>query len=274
LSEPRVPGAGQVRILILVSGSGTNLLALLDAEKAGRLRGPAGNGLIALVISDRPGVYALERARARGIPALVEAPRTSGTAPQISGVAPQISGTVSQISGAADRGRLKTEKRRELSDRILKRAREEGIDLIILAGFLSILRGEILAEYAGRIINLHPALLPKYGGEGMYGDHVHRAVLAAGEAESGCTVHLVDGGADTGPILLQKRAAVLQGDTVASLAERIHREEHIAIVEGAVIMIERIAKDIKAALKKRPAAFFQESEEFYNEKTGINQRIL
>ncbi|MDR3338155.1 MAG: phosphoribosylglycinamide formyltransferase [Treponema sp.] len=212
--------AGQVRILVLVSGSGTNLQALFDAEKAGRFQSPAGRGVISLVVSDRPGAYALERARAAGVPALVAAPRTSGAAAGLS----------------------KTEKRRELSDRILERAWAEGIGLIILAGFLSILRGEILAEYAGRIINLHPALLPKYGGEGMYGDRVHRAVLSTGEAESGCTVHLVDGGADTGPVLLQKRVAVLRGDTAETLAERIRREEHIAIVEGAAIMIERIAK--------------------------------
>jgi phosphoribosylglycinamide formyltransferase-1 len=134
----------------------------------------------------------------------------------------------------------RAERRRELSGRLLRAARESGAGLIILAGFLSILEGEIIDEYAGRIINLHPALLPKYGGGGMYGDHVHRAVLAAGEAESGCTVHLVDAGTDTGPILLQRRAPVLAGDTAETLARRIHDEEHIAIVEAAILMIGRI----------------------------------
>ena len=86
------------------------------------------------------------------------------------------------------------------------------------------------------MINIHPALLPKFGGQGMHGDRVHRAVLEAGETESGCTVHLVDAGTDTGPILLQRRVPVLPGDTAISLAERIHREEHIAIVEGVRMM--------------------------------------
>jgi phosphoribosylglycinamide formyltransferase-1 len=103
-----------------------------------------------------------------------------------------------------------------------------------------VLTGEILRVYAGRIINLHPSLLPKFGGEGMYGERVHRAVLAAGEAESGCTVHLVEEGADTGPILLQRRVPVLAGDSPETLAERIHREEHKALTEAAALMLERI----------------------------------
>jgi phosphoribosylglycinamide formyltransferase-1 len=139
-----------------------------------------------------------------------------------------------------DRSLPKPLRRRELSNRILRRARERGTDLIILAGFLSILEGEILDAYRGRIINLHPSLLPKFGGPGMYGDRVHRAVLQAGETESGCTVHLVDAGTDTGPILVQRRVPVLPGDTVETLAERIHHEEHIAILEAAAMMIERL----------------------------------
>jgi phosphoribosylglycinamide formyltransferase-1 len=199
--------------MVLVSGNGTNLQALIDAEGEGRFRLPDGNGVLSLVISDRPGVYALERAGAAGIRALVEAP--SQDVP-------------------------KAERRRELSLRLLKAAREDGAGLIVLAGFLSILEGEIIGEYAGRIINLHPALLPKYGGAGMYGEKVHRAVLAAGETESGCTVHLVDTGTDTGPVLLQRRVPVLDGDTVETLAGRIHREEHIAIVEAVRLMIGHI----------------------------------
>ena len=208
--------AGPLRILVLVSGNGTNLQALIDAEKAGRFRTGAGTGTLSLVISDRPGVYALERARAAGIPVLAETP--SAAVP-------------------------KAERRRELSDRLLRAARENGAGLIILAGFLSILEGDFVDEYAGRIINIHPALLPKYGGGGMYGERVHRAVLAAGETESGCTVHLVDAGTDTGPILLQRRVPVLQGDTTETLAQRIHREEHIAIVEAVVLMIRRLCAD-------------------------------
>ena len=194
-----------MNILVLVSGSGTNLQALIDAEKSGR---------IAAVVSDRPGVYALERARAAGIPALTEEP---------------------------DRRLSKAERSGELSNRILAIARTYNAGLIILAGFLSILQGEILKKYEGRIINLHPSLLPKYGGQGMYGSRVHEAVLAAGEKESGCTVHLVDEGTDTGQILLQRKVPVLEGDTAESLAERIHREEHIAIVEAAILMMNRLS---------------------------------
>ncbi len=105
-------------------------------------------------------------------------------------------------------------------------------DVIVLAGYLSVLCGDIIKKYEGRIINLHPALLPKFGGVGMWGHNVHEAVLAAGEKESGCTVHLVDSGCDTGKILVQKKVPVLPGDTVDSLYARIAPKEHEAIVEG------------------------------------------
>ena len=125
---------------------------------------------------------------------------------------------------------------RELSVRLLLNLRSMDAELIILAGFLVVLEGEIIDAYAGRIINLHPSLLPKYGGAGMYGERVHQEVLAAGDAESGCTVHIVDAGTDTGPILLQRKVPVLRNDTAETLAERIHTEEHIAIVEAAALM--------------------------------------
>jgi phosphoribosylglycinamide formyltransferase-1 len=199
-------GCALSKILVLVSGNGTTLQALLDAQAK------FGDSSITAVLSDRPGAYALERARLAGIPALLETP---------------------------DKHLPKAERRQELSGRILNIAREYNIYLIVLAGFLSILEGEIVTAYSGRIINMHPALLPKYGGLGMYGNHVHQAVLDAGEKESGCTVHLVDAGTDTGPILLQHRVPVLPGDNVETLAERIHREEHIAIVEAVVLMLSR-----------------------------------
>jgi len=195
-----------VNILVLVSGGGTNLQALIDAEAAGAFVGAR----IAAVVSDRSGVYALQRAKAAGIPAFVEKPN------------PDLA---------------KAERRRELSDRILRHCREMKIGLIVYAGFLSILAGDLIEEYSNRMINLHPALLPKFGGEGMYGERVHRAVLSAGEKESGCTVHLVDAGTDTGPILLQRKIPVLPGDTPESLAERIHKEEHFAIVEAVKMMV-------------------------------------
>ncbi|GHU93886.1 phosphoribosylglycinamide formyltransferase [Spirochaetia bacterium] len=200
-----------MNILVLVSGNGTNLQALIDAEKAGCL----GAGKIAAVVSDHVGVYALERAKLAGIPALTEVP---------------------------DKTLPKPERRQELSDRILKICRERDIGLIIYAGFLSILTGAIIKAYAGRMINIHPSLLPKFGGQGMYGERVHQAVLAAGEKESGCTVHIVDAGTDTGPVLIQRKVPVLAGDTPDTLAERIHKEEHIAIVDAAIIMIQKLAE--------------------------------
>jgi phosphoribosylglycinamide formyltransferase-1 len=200
-----------VNILVLVSGNGTNLQALIDAEKSGRLN-PA---KIAAVVSDPAGVYALERAKLAGIPVLTEVP---------------------------DKALPKPERRRELSDRILRICREQDTGLIIYAGFLSILTGEIIEAYAGRMINIHPSLLPKFGGQGMYGERVHQAVLAAGEKESGCTVHIVDAGTDTGLILLRRKVPVLAADTPDTLAERIYREEHIAIVDGAIMMIKKLTE--------------------------------
>ncbi|MDR2419567.1 MAG: phosphoribosylglycinamide formyltransferase [Treponema sp.] len=199
-----------VHILVLVSGNGSNLQALINAGQRGEL----GVGRIAATLTDRADIYALERARLANIPALVEPPNMTLPIAQ---------------------------RRQDLSDRILQFCRERNIGLIVLAGFLSILAGDIIREYTGRIINLHPSLLPKFGGVGMYGERVHQAVIDAGEPESGCTVHLVDAGTDTGPILLQRRVPVLAGDTAAALAERIHHEEYIAIVEGTALMVVQIA---------------------------------
>ena len=198
-----------VNILVLVSGGGTNLQALIDAQCAGRF----GSAKIAAVVSNKKGVYALERAKTAGIQSFVEEVNPGLTKPQ---------------------------RQKELSDRILRHCREKEIRLIVLAGLLLILKGTIIDCYSGRIINIHPALLPKFGGEGMYGKHVHRAVLAAGETETGCTVHIVDAGTDTGPILLQRKVPVLSGDTPEVLAERVLKEEHIAIVDAVEMMLNSL----------------------------------
>ena len=222
MAKPELPLPGKIfprayvlsralKILVLVSGNGSNLKALIDAEAAGEFC----NGSITAVISSKGDAFALERAKAAGIPAFVEKP---------------------------DLSLPKSERRRELSNRILSHCRKMEIDLIVHAGFLSILSGEIIEEYSGRMINIHPALLPKFGGQGMYGRNVHEAVLAAGETESGCTVHLVDAGTDTGAILLQRKVPVLENDTPETLAERVLKEEHIAIVEGVKMMIGRLIK--------------------------------
>jgi phosphoribosylglycinamide formyltransferase-1 len=199
LSKESEQGKNETRIAVLVSGSGTNLQALIDAERQNRL----GNGKIIAVISDMSGVFALERAKNAGIPTYTMLP---------------------------DMRLSKQERRRELSDRILAQAVELKIDLIVCAGFLSILSGTIITAYARRMINIHPSLLPKFGG--TYGEEVHRAVLDAGEKESGCTVHFIDAGIDTGQILLQRAVPVLAGDTPETLAERILVQEHAAIVEA------------------------------------------
>lgn len=208
---------GAVRLAVLVSGSGTNLQALIDRERAG-------SGCpyqICLAISDRNGAYALERARTAGIPAEIASP-------------------ASVLGIAASREASRDEKRRAVSSRVLRLSEQCGAEGLVLAGFLTVLEGELLERYRGRIINLHPSLLPKFGGVGMWGHHVHEAVLAAGEVESGCTVHLVDEGCDTGEILLQRRVPVLQGDTAETLERRVAAQEHEAIVLGAEMLSARI----------------------------------
>ena len=164
-------------IVVLVSGGGTNLQALIDAQHSGRITG----GAITCVVSSNPNAYALERAKSAGIPSEIRSPYSVMGA---------------ERAKAADRD----EKRLATSNAILPLCREHNIDVIVLAGYLSVLAGEIVTEYDGRIVNLHPALLPKFGGVGMWGHNVHEAVLAAGEKESGCTVHLADSGCDTGKI--------------------------------------------------------------------------
>jgi len=200
-----------IKIGVLISGNGTNLQALLNAEASKELA----DARIEVVISDREGAYGLVRTEGAGKPAILLLP---------------------------NRRLSKEERQEDLSDRILQECQNRGVHLIVLAGFLSILRGRILETYENRIINIHPSLLPKYGGALMYGDRVHRAVLDNGDKESGCTVHLVDRGTDTGPILLQRRVPVLPRDTVETLADRIHEEEHKALVEGVVMIVKEMVR--------------------------------
>ncbi|MBQ9909096.1 MAG: phosphoribosylglycinamide formyltransferase, partial [Treponema sp.] len=177
---------------------------------------------ISLVVSNTKNAYALERAKNAGIPAEVRSP---------------FSVLGREKAQKADRDT----KRIAISDAILSLCREYNIEAIVLAGYLSVLGGKIIQEYSGRIINLHPALLPKFGGVGMWGHNVHEAVIASGEKESGCTVHLVDSGCDTGKILVQKRVPVLPGDTPDSLYARIAPEEHKAMVEGVCLLAKMLA---------------------------------
>ncbi len=207
-----------MKIAVLVSGGGTNLQALIDYQKS-HSDCPY---QISLVVSNTKNAYALERAKNAGIPAEVRSP---------------FSVLGREEAQKADRDT----KRIAISDAILSLCREYNIEAIVLAGYLSVLGGKIIQEYSGRIINLHPALLPKFGGVGMWGHNVHEAVIASGEKESGCTVHLVDSGCDTGKILVQKRVPVLPGDTPDSLYARIAPEEHKAMVEGVCLLAKMLA---------------------------------
>ncbi|MBR1403307.1 MAG: phosphoribosylglycinamide formyltransferase [Treponema sp.] len=208
-----------MNIAVLVSGGGTNLQALIDYEKA-HADCPYH---IVLVVSNTKNAYALERAKTAGIRAEIRSPFS-------------VLGKENAEKASRD------EKRIAISDAILALCREYAVDAIVLAGYLSVLGGAIIDEYAGRIINLHPALLPKFGGVGMWGHNVHEAVLAAGESESGCTVHLVDSGCDTGKILVQKKVPVLPNDTPDSLYARIAPHEHEAMVEGVCLLASLIKK--------------------------------
>ncbi|MDO4588537.1 MAG: phosphoribosylglycinamide formyltransferase [Fusobacterium sp.] len=175
------------KIAVMVSGGGSNLQSIIDNCKNGEL-----NCEIACVIGDRP-CYGVERASEQGIESCV-----------------------------IDRKVYKKELCKEI-DKVLS---TKGVELIVLAGFLSIIDEEFVNKWKGRIINIHPSLLPKFGGPGMYGIRVHEAVLKAGEKESGCTVHYVDTGVDSGEIILQVKVPVLEGDTPEVLQKRVLVEEH------------------------------------------------
>ncbi|MDO4552656.1 MAG: phosphoribosylglycinamide formyltransferase [Bacillota bacterium] len=191
------------RITVMVSGGGTNLQAVIDAAEAGTL----GDASVVLVISSNAGAYALERAARHGIPSVVI-------------------------------GREEYPDPEERTGAILDALKGAETDLVVLAGYMSVLPPALIRAYRDRIINIHPALLPKFGGMGMYGIRVHRAVLAAGEAESGATVHFVDEGVDTGRIILQERVPVLEGDSPETLAARVLEAEHRILPEA----IRRLTK--------------------------------
>jgi phosphoribosylglycinamide formyltransferase-1 len=190
------------KIAALVSGGGTNLQALIDARQS------FGGGELALVISSNPNAYALERAKAAGIPAVTLDPKAYATPAEYD---------------AALREALA--------------AREIG--LVVLAGFLRVLGPKVLAAYSDRIINVHPSLIPSFCGKGFYGLRVHEAALKAGVKVTGATVHLVNEIVDGGRILLQKAVDVLPGDTPETLQQRVMREaEHILLPQAVRMFCE------------------------------------
>ena len=207
----------RINTAVLVSGGGTNLQALIDYEQQ---KGDSCPYKIVCVISDHKDAFALERAAKAGIPARVRSPYA-------------VMGK--EAAQAADRDT----KRTAVSDAMLADCKNFGAQAIVEAGCLTVLAGKILSEYSDKIINLHPALLPKYGGVGMWGHHVHEAVLANHEKESGCTVHLVNEVCDGGQILLQKKVPVLPDDTPDSLYARIAPHEHEALLEGLLLLCSK-----------------------------------
>lgn len=187
------------KIAVLVSGSGTNLQSIIDSIKSGYI-----NCSIEMVISDRKDIYALKRAENNNIKTYV-----------------------------LEKGIYKE----SISDEILKIV-EGKVDLIVLAGWLSHLKGSIIDRFQNRIINIHPSLIPSFSGKGMYGIKVHEKAVEYGVKISGCTVHIVDSGMDTGPIILQRGVPVLTEDTAEALQKRVLVEEHVALPEAIKYFIE------------------------------------
>ena len=188
-----------VRIAVLVSGGGTNLQALIDAQKRGEIQG----GTIAAVISSSPDAFALERASKAGSPGYV----------------------INRRDYASNR---------ELTLALTRQLQELDIGLVVLAGFLYILTPELIDAYPNAILNVHPALIPSFCGEGFYGLHVHEAALAYGVKVTGATVHFVSADCDGGPIILQKAVPIEEGDTPEVLQRRVMEQAEWNLLPQAV----------------------------------------
>ena len=188
-----------LNIAVLVSGGGTNLQALIDAQQAGQIQ----NGKIACVIASKPGIYALERAAKAEIPTEILVRKQYPTMEDY------------------DKALIDTLERYE-------------IDLIVLAGFMTIISDKVIRHYENRMINIHPSLIPSFCGEGFYGLRVHEAALEKGVMVTGATVHFVNEVCDGGPIILQKAVEVQQGDTPETLQRRVMEEAEWKILPRAV----------------------------------------
>lgn len=185
-----------VRTGILISGSGTNLQAIIDNIDAGEI-----NGEICVVISDREDAYGLVRAKNKGIDAIF----------------------INRKDFLSDI---------DFNRKILEEFRKREIQLVVLAGYLKILSSEFINEFRNKIINIHPSLIPSFCGKGYYGEKVHKAVLEYGAKVTGATVHFVDEGADTGPIIFQKPVRISENDDVESLRNKVLRVEHVLLTEA------------------------------------------
>ena len=191
-----------LKVGVLVSGGGTNLQAILDAIDSGKIT----NAEISLVISNNPGAYALERAKNHNIEAVCISPK-------------------------------QFENREEFHKALLEKLKESGVELIVLAGFLVAIPPMIVEAYPNKIINIHPSLIPSFCGVGYYGLHVHEKVLARGVRVTGATVHFVDTGTDTGPIILQKAVKIKSDDTPEVLQRRVMEKAEWKILPKAINLI-------------------------------------
>lgn len=199
----------QARIAVLVSGGGTNLQALIDAQRRGILQ----SGRIMLVISNNPSAYALKRAKDVDIPTAVVTKKAFGAG---------------------------------FEDEIQRLLAESRIDLVILAGFMCILSGEFTNKWPKRILNVHPALIPSFCGEGFYGLRVHEAALAKGVKVTGATVHFVNDIPDGGEIIMQKAVPVREGDTPETLQKRVMRQAEWKILP---LSAEKVCAELTAERK-------------------------
>ena len=191
-----------LKVCVCVSGGGTNLQAIIDAVEAGTIT----NTEIVRVISNNKGVFALERARKHGIDALTVSPKDYET-------------------------------REFFNEALLAAIDEAEPDLVVLAGFLVVIPAKMIQKYRNRIINIHPSLIPSFCGTGYYGLKVHEAALERGVKVTGATVHFVDEGTDTGPIILQKAVEVLPDDTPKALQQRVMEQAEWKILPQAINMI-------------------------------------
>ncbi len=195
----------KIRIAVFVSGGGTNLQALIDAQRSGRLS----SGKIVLVVSSNPGAYAINRAADAGIEAVTVCRKEMGD---------------------------------QFEAQLIRVLEKHRIEMIVLAGFMSILSADFISHYENRIINIHPSLIPSFCGKGMYGLHVHEAALAYGVKVSGATAHYVNEVTDGGKIILQKAVRVRQDDTPESLQKRIMKQAEWDILPRAT---EQVAKKLQ-----------------------------
>ncbi len=192
----------KLNLAVLISGGGTNLQALIDACKD-----PEYPARIQVVISNVPGAYGLERAGKAGIPAETVSHRECRS-------------------------------RNQFEQGLQETLEKYPVDLVCLAGFMRILTPSFVSRWENKILNTHPALLPEHGGRGMYGEHVHRAVLESGDSESGASIHIVTAECDAGPVIIQRKVPVLKDDTPETLASRVLKEEHIGYVEAVKLFAE------------------------------------